>query len=158
MLYGYFIFPETLPPERRRAFEWRRANPLGAWKTMRALAGMDGVAGVLVLWQIASLVYPMTWSFYCIAQLGWTPAMIGASLAAVGVMIALGQVFVVGPAVARFGARDAATLGIPGAVAVYIAYAFTTSTTGACLMLFPVAFQAPVHASLMATISPPPTR
>src|SRR3546814_10583707 len=79
MIYGALIFPETLPPERRRAFDWRRANPLGAWKTMRALAGMDGVAGVLVLWQIASLVYPMTWSLYCIAQLGWTPGMIGAS-------------------------------------------------------------------------------
>ncbi|MEQ8312366.1 MAG: MFS transporter [Sphingopyxis sp.] len=153
MLYGFFIFPETLPPERRRAFDWRRANPLGAWKTMRALPGMDGVAGVLVLWQIASLVYPMTWSFYCIAQLGWTPGMIGASLAAVGVMIALGQTFVVGPAVARFGERDAATLGILVAVAVYIAYAFTTSTIGAFLLLIPVALQAPVQPSLMAMMS-----
>ncbi|WP_294032657.1 MFS transporter, partial [Sphingopyxis sp.] len=153
MLYGYFIFPETLPPERRRAFDWRRANPLGAWKTMRALPGMDGVAGVLVLWQIASLVYPMTWSFYCIAQLGWTPGMIGASLAAVGVMIALGQVFVVGPAVARFGERDAATLGILVAVAVYAGYAFTTSTVAAFLLLIPVALQAPVQPSLMAMMS-----
>ena len=153
MLYGYFIFPETLPPERRRAFDWRRANPLGAWKTMRGLPGMDGVAGVLVLWQIASLVYPMTWSFYCIAQLGWTPGMIGASLAAVGVMIALGQVFVVGPAVARFGERDAATLGILVAVAVYVGYAFTTSTIGAFLLLIPVALQAPVQPSLMAMMS-----
>ncbi len=153
MLYGYFIFPETLPAERRRTFEWRRANPLGAWKTMRALPGMDGAAGVLVLWQIASLVYPMTWSFYCIAQLGWTPGMIGASLAAVGVMIALGQVFVVGPAVARFGERDAATLGILVAVAVYVGYAFTTSTIGAFLLLIPVALQAPVQPSLMAMMS-----
>ncbi|KTE03916.1 MFS transporter [Sphingopyxis sp. H038] len=153
MLYGYFIFPETLPPERRRAFDWRRANPLGAWKTMRGLPGMDGVAGVLVLWQIASLVYPMTWSFYCIAQLGWTPGMIGASLAAVGVMIALGQVFVVGPAVARFGERDAATLGILVATLVYVGYAFTTSTIGAFLLLIPVALQAPVQPSLMAMMS-----
>ena len=120
---------------------------------MRALAGMEGVAGVLVLWQIASLVYPMTWSFYCIAQLGWTPGMIGASLAAVGVMIALGQVFIVGPAVARFGERDAATLGILVAVAVYIGYAFTTSTIGAFLLLIPVALQAPVQPSLMAMMS-----
>ncbi|KQZ74356.1 MFS transporter [Sphingopyxis sp. Root214] len=153
MFYGYFIFPETLPPERRRTFDWRRANPLGAWKTMRALPGMDGVAGVLVLWQIASLVYPMTWSFYCIAQLGWTPGMIGASLAAVGVMIALGQVFVVGPAVARFGERDAATLGILVATLVYVGYALTTSTAGAFLLLIPVALQAPVQPSLMAMMS-----
>ena len=93
---------------------------------------------VLVLWQIASLVYPMTWSFYCIAQLGWSPGMIGASLAAVGVMIALGQVAVVGPAVA-LRRRDAATLGILVAVAVYIGYAFTTSTIGAFLLSHRVA-------------------
>ena len=153
MLYGLIIFPETLPEERRRAFDWRRANPLGALKTMRELTGMGGIAAVLVLWQIASLVYPMTWSFYCIAQLGWTPGMIGASLAAVGVMIALGQVFVVGPAVARFGERDAATLGILVAVAVYIGYAFTTTTWGAFLLLIPVALQAPVQPSLMAMMS-----
>lgn len=153
MLYGLIIFPETLPPERRRAFDWRRANPLGALKTMRGLPGMGGVASVLVLWQIASLVYPMTWSFYCIAQLGWTPGMIGASLAAVGVMIALGQIFVVGPAVARFGERDAATLGILVAVAVYAGYAFTTSTLGAFLLLIPIALQAPVQPSLMAMMS-----
>ncbi|HMO75310.1 MAG TPA: TCR/Tet family MFS transporter [Sphingopyxis sp.] len=153
MLYGLFVFPETLAPERRRAFDWRRANPLGAWRTMRGLPGMGGVAGVLVLWQVASLVYPMTWSFYCMAQLGWTPGMIGASLAAVGVMIALGQAFVVGPMVARFGERDAATIGIAVAVAVYLGYAFTTSTLGAFLLLIPVAFQAPVQPSLMALMS-----
>ena len=153
MLYGLVIFPETLPPERRRAFDWRRANPLGAFRTLRALPGMGGVATVLVLWQIASLVYPMTWSFYCIAQLGWSPGTIGASLAAVGVMIALGQMFVVGPAVARFGERDAATLGILVAVAVYVGYAFTTTTWGAFLLLVPIALQAPVQPSLMAMMS-----
>jgi DHA1 family tetracycline resistance protein-like MFS transporter len=153
MLYGLIVFPETLPAARRRPFDWRRANPLGALKTMRSLPGMRGVAGVLVLWQIASLVYPMTWSFYCIAQLGWTPGMIGASLAAVGVAIAVGQAFVVGPAVARFGERDAATLGILIAVMVYVGYAFTTSTLGAFLLLIPVALQAPVQPSLMAMMS-----
>ncbi|MDK2760117.1 MAG: MFS transporter [Sphingopyxis sp.] len=153
MFYGLFIFPETLPAERRRTFDWRRANPLGAWKTMRSLPGMDGIAAVVVLWQVASLVYPMTWSFYCIAQFGWTPGMIGASLAAVGVMIALGQVLVVGPAVARFGERDAATLGILVAILVYIGFAFTTSTWGAFLLLIPVALQAPIQPSLMAMMS-----
>ena len=153
MFYGYFIFPETLAPERRRAFDWRRANPLGAWQTMRALPGMGGVATVLVLWQIASLDYPMTWSFYCIAQLGWSPRMIGASLAAVGVMIALGQAFVVGPMVKRFGERDAATIGIAIAVAVYVGYAFVDATLGAFLLLIPVALQAPVQPSLMALMS-----
>jgi len=153
MIYGALIFPETLPPDRRRAFDWRRANPLGAWQAMRALPGMGGVALVLLLWQIASLVYPMTWSFYCIAQLGWTPGMIGASLAAVGVMIALGQTVVVGPAVARFGERDAATLGLLVAVAIFVGFAFVRTTWGAFLLLMPVALQSPVQPALMAMMS-----
>lgn len=153
MIYGALIFPETLPPERRRAFDWRRANPLGAWQAMRALPGMGGVALVLLLWQVASLVYPMTWSFYCIAQLGWTPGMIGASLAAVGVMIALGQTVVVGPAVARFGERDAATLGLLVAVAIFVGFAFVRTTWGTFLLLMPVALQSPVQPALMAMMS-----
>ena len=120
---------------------------------MRSLPGMGGVATVLILWQIASLVYPMTWSFYCIAQLGWTPGMIGASLAAVGVAIALGQSFVVGPMVARFGERDAATIGIAVAVAVFVGYAFVTTTWGAFLLIVPIMFQAPVQPSLSAILS-----
>jgi DHA1 family tetracycline resistance protein-like MFS transporter len=108
---------------------------------------------VLLLWQIASLVYPMTWSFYCIAQLGWTPGMIGASLAAVGGMIALGQTFVVGPAVARFGERDAATLGLLIAVAIFVGFAFVRTTWGAFLLLVPVALQSPVQPALMAMMS-----
>lgn len=153
MLYGLFVFPETLPPERRRAFDWRRANPLGALRTMRRMPGMGGVASVLTLWQIAALVYPMTWSFYCIAQLGWTPGMIGASLVVTGVMIALGQTFIVGPMVARFGERDAATIGILVAVSIFIGYAFTTATWAAFLLLLPIAFQAPVQPSLMSLMS-----
>src|SRR5690606_35988672 len=144
---------ETLAPARRRAFDWRRANPLRAWRSMRAMPGIGGATLVLLLWQIASLVYPMTWSFYCIAQLGWTPGMIGASLAAVGVAIALGQALVVGPMVARFGERDAATLGILVAVAVFVGYAFVQTTWGAFLLIVPIMFQAPVQPSLSAILS-----
>src|SRR5213596_3459115 len=27
-LYGYFVLPESLPPEKRKTFTWRRANPV----------------------------------------------------------------------------------------------------------------------------------
>ena len=103
-----FIFPKRYP---RTAPDVRLAAYQPARRVANdARAARNGRRRQCSCWQIASLVYPMTWSFYCIAQLGWSPGMIGASLAAVGVMIALGQVAVVGPAVARFGERDAATL------------------------------------------------
>jgi MFS transporter, DHA1 family, tetracycline resistance protein len=152
-LYGLFLFPDTLAPERRRAFDWRRANPLGAWRTMRANSGMTAVAIVLTLWQIASLVYPLTWNFYAIAQLGWSSSMIGSSLAGVGIVIAFGQFAVTGPLVKRLGERDAASIGLIFAISGYLAYAFIDTTWAAMAALLILTMQAPVQPSIMAMLS-----
>jgi MFS transporter, DHA1 family, tetracycline resistance protein len=152
-VYGLTLFPETLAPERRRAFDWRRANPLGALRSLRGAPGMVGVVIVLTLWQIASLVYPLTWTFYAIAQLGWSAKMIGLSLSAVGIVIAIGQVGVTGPLVKQLGERDAASIGLVFAITGYLAYAFAGSTWLAFAILPVIALQAPVQPSLMAMIS-----
>ncbi|GAO40455.1 putative major facilitator superfamily transporter [Sphingomonas changbaiensis NBRC 104936] len=152
-LYGLTIFPETLPVERRRAFDWRRANPLGALAAARAVPNMMAVAVVLTLWQIASMVYPMTWSFYTIAQFGWSNAMIGASFAAVGLIMALTQTFLTGPLVKRLGERDAATLGLVGAIVGFLAYAFATQSWMAFAIMVAIAVQSLVQPSLMAMLS-----
>jgi DHA1 family tetracycline resistance protein-like MFS transporter len=152
-LYGLTVFPETLKAEHRRPFHWRRANPLGALAAARAAPGMVQAALVLVLWQIASLVYPLTWSFYAIAQFGWSNLMIGASLAAFGVVIAASQWLLTGPAVQRFGERDAATIGLLGAVAGFLGYAFAQATWQAYAIMIFVAVQSIVQPSLMAMLS-----
>jgi DHA1 family tetracycline resistance protein-like MFS transporter len=41
-LYGLFVLPESLPPDRRRAFEWRRANPVGSLRLLRSRPGSCG--------------------------------------------------------------------------------------------------------------------
>ncbi len=152
-LYGFFLFPETLKPEHRRRFTPRRANPFGAWRAAKASPGMQRVAAMLLLWQVASMVYPLTWSFYGIAQLGWSDRMIGLSLAAVGVVIALSQTFTTGPTVRRLGERGAAQLGMVGAGLGFLGYAFCTSTVLAYALLAMVAMQSLVQPSLMAMLS-----
>ena len=152
-LYGLIVFPEPLKPENRRPFSLARANPLGALKVMRALPGMASVAIVLILWQISSLVYPMTWSFYAIAQFGWSTKLIGISLAAVGVTIAFSQIFITGPMVKRFGERDAATIGLFAAMAGYLCYAFITESWMAFAAMVFIALQGLVQPSLMAMLS-----
>lgn len=152
-LYGLTVFPETLTPERRRPFSWRRANPLGALAAARAAPGMLAAAGVLVLWQIASLVYPLVWSFYTIAQFGWSSSMIGISLATVGIIIALSQTFITGPAVKRFGERDAATIGLIAAISGFVAYAFIRESWMAFAVMVAIALQSLVQPSLMAMLS-----
>lgn len=152
-VYGLTVFPETLQPARRREFVWRRANPLGALAVARAAPGTLPVMGVLVLWQIASLVYPLVWSFYAIAQFGWSSAMIGASLAAVGVTIAISQTVLTGPLVKRFGERDAATVGLVFACIGFVAYAFAQATWQVYAIMLCIAMQGLVQPSLMAMLS-----
>src|SRR6201999_4464376 len=48
-LFGLLVLKESLPVERRRAFEWRRANPLGALKALSRFPHLILLIGVLVL-------------------------------------------------------------------------------------------------------------
>ena len=52
-LYGFFVLPESLPPERRRAFEWRRANPFAA---LRRLGALKGVGPLIAGGQAAQVI------------------------------------------------------------------------------------------------------
>jgi MFS transporter, DHA1 family, tetracycline resistance protein len=152
-VYGLTVFPETLKPENRRPFSLARANPLGALAVARKAPGMVRAMIVLLLWQIASLVYPLTWSFWAIAQLGWSDRMIGLSLGAVGITIAVSQIFITGPMVKRFGERDAATIGLIAAIMGFIAYAFVQTTWMAFAVMVCIALQSTVQPSLMAILS-----
>ena len=134
-------------------FSLSRANPLGALKVIRALPGMGAAAFILVLWQVSSLVYPMTWSFFAIAKFGWSTSLIGASLAVVGVTIAISQTFITGPVVKRLGERDAATVGLFAAIAGYLCYAFMTESWMAFAAMTFIALQGLVQPSLMAMLS-----
>lgn len=103
LIYGWFVLPETLPPQRRRGFEWRRANPFGAFKVFRQYGQVLPLCAVLFIYFFATAVYPAIWPFWGMAKFGWSEAMVGLSLAAFGLMVALFQGFGTGPAVARFG-------------------------------------------------------
>jgi DHA1 family tetracycline resistance protein-like MFS transporter len=152
-LYGLTTFPETLPVDRRRPLDPKRLNPLGA---MQALGRAGPVIPLLVIyffWQLACLVYPVTWSYYAIAAFGWSSAMIGASLALVGAVMALMQVLLVGRVVARFGERRAALIGLFGALAGFVGYASIRSGSAAMALLVVTGVQTFVQPSLMAMMS-----
>jgi MFS transporter, DHA1 family, tetracycline resistance protein len=152
-VYGYFAFQETLPVDKRRAFEWKRANPLGSLLQVRKLPGVLPLALVYFVWQLASIVYPMVWSFFVMAQYGWSGRMVGVSLAAIGVCMATANILVMPRIAPRLGERKTALVGmIFGAIAMF-AYAFAPYGW----MVFPIgivmAMQSIVHPSLTAMMS-----
>ncbi|NRF41158.1 TCR/Tet family MFS transporter [Pedobacter foliorum] len=91
VIYGYFVLPESLDKEHRRAFEWKRANPLGSLMQLRKYKGLGGLIIALVFLYIASHSVQSTWTFINIEKFNWSTSMIGISLTVVGVLVAAVQ-------------------------------------------------------------------
>ncbi|MEM6624809.1 MAG: TCR/Tet family MFS transporter [Pseudomonadota bacterium] len=93
--YGLIVLPESLPTEKRRPFEMRRANPFGAFRQMSNLPMVTGLVAVAFLYAFSHYVYPSVWSYYTKENFDWSPSEIGQSLALVGVGFAVVQMAVI---------------------------------------------------------------
>ena len=90
-MYGYFVLPESLPKEKRRKFEWKRANPLGSLLHLKKYPAISGLIFSLVLVYIAAHAVQSNWTFFTIEKFHWTPKLIGISLAVIGALVAAVQ-------------------------------------------------------------------
>jgi len=111
-LYGFFILPESLPPERRAAFSWTRANPLGSLRLLRSHPQLMGFATVHFLYNLAHHSLASVFVLYTGYRYGWTTADVGLALTGVGVAFAIVQGALVGPLVAYFGERRTLVAGL----------------------------------------------
>ncbi len=152
-VYGWFVVPETLPPEKRRAFEWGRSNPFGAFKVFRRYSGVLPMCAVLFVYFTASGVYPAIWSFWGMAKFGWSEAMVGLSLAAFGIITALFQGFVTGPAVKRFGEWRVCLFGIVIGAVVVAGYGVAGSLAAVIVLMVLHGPEGFVHPMLVAMMS-----
>ena len=156
--YGWFAFPETMPKEKRRKFDLRRANPLGALISLGKVASVLPIALVYFLWSFSGQIYPSSWSFYAQAQFGWDTKMVGISLSFVGLSMAFFQAFVIGRAVKRFGERLTAQIGMLFGLAGFLAYSFLTNGTVAlflCLTMGAQGIAMPALNAMMSRRIPP---
>jgi DHA1 family tetracycline resistance protein-like MFS transporter len=126
--FGCLALPESLPLESRRPWDWRRANPLGAFRQILRYPVVAWLLGAMFLWQLGHQVLPSTWAFYTIAKFRWTSAQVGGSLAFVGAVMALAQGFLTRVLIPWFGGEQrAALVGMAAAIVAYLGYAFASS-------------------------------
>jgi MFS transporter, DHA1 family, tetracycline resistance protein len=116
-LYGVFVLPESLPPERREPISWRRANPVGALMLLRSQAGLAGLAGVNFLSNVAHAALPNVGVLYMMYRYGWSETTIGLTMAGVGVAAVVVQGAITGQTVKRFGERATLLIGLAFGVA-----------------------------------------
>ena len=109
---SYFLLPETLAPQNRRRFEWRRANPLGALRQMRNYPGIGWVMAVMTMYWLSHAVYPSVWSFVTAYRYGWSEAQIGLSLGAYGICAAVVMLLILPRIITLMGEWRTALLGM----------------------------------------------
>ena len=124
--YGALVLPETLAPENRRRFDWRRANPLGAARQIASMPMLAWFFVAMFLFDLAHHSYPAVWSFYTKEAFAWTNAEIGLSLAIVGVSFAVAQGWLIRVVIPRMGEVPTAFWGFVLSIAGLVAFGLAT--------------------------------
>lgn len=119
-----FLLPETLEKAQRRAFDWKRANPLGGLTQLRNYKGIGWVVTVMFLFWFAHVVYPIAWPFVATYRYGWSQGMIGLSLGAFGILSAVVMGLILPRFVKAYGEWTTAAIGLFFCLVGFIGYAF----------------------------------
>lgn len=126
--YGYFILPESLTPENRRPFEWKRANPLGSILHIKKYPLILGLIGAFFCFAMAGHASQTTWTFYTMEKFKWTEAWVGYSLGAVGLLIAIVQGGLIGIINKKLGLKRSVYYGFALYIVANILFAFATQS------------------------------
>lgn len=126
-LFGYFFMPESLPPQRRRAFSWRRANPFMAIQRAIKLPALGPLLLGYLLFALGGHVYPVIWPYWGNANFGWGAQTIGLSVAVYGVCMACSQGLLMHRIVARFGEARAVIIGVGTAAVAASIFGFVNT-------------------------------
>jgi DHA1 family tetracycline resistance protein-like MFS transporter len=122
LAFGFFILPESLAAENRRAFSLARANPVGALADIGRYQSVLNLVVVFILATFANRVAESTWVLFATYRFHWSAAAVGFSLAMVGVMFVVGQGGLVRLVVPKFGERRAILLGLSVSAVVVVLY------------------------------------
>jgi len=119
-LYGFFVLPESLPPERRRPFVLREANPISALRGLVELKGVGSLVIVIALSALAQFMTHTSWVLYTTFKFGWGPTQNGWSLFAIGLMSVLVQGVFLSRLLHRFSPQRLAIMGLVSSSICYV--------------------------------------
>jgi DHA1 family tetracycline resistance protein-like MFS transporter len=152
-IYGYFFLPESLPKENRRAFDWKKANPLGSLKFLTRHPEIGGLAFSFFLIYLGAQAVQGNWNYFTIYRFGWSAKMVGLSLTVVGVLIGgvqAGLTRVVNP---KIGNEKSIYLGLSFYTLGLILFAFATQGWMMFAFLVPYCLGGICGPSLQSVIS-----
>ena len=126
-VYGAFVLPESLPPERRSpAIDWTKVNPVASLRRLTELRGVGPLVFVMGLSSLAQFILHTTWVLYTMFKFGWGPKENGWSLFAVGVMSVLVQGGLIRVALKRTTPQRIAVIGLISSAITYALWGAAT--------------------------------
>ena len=126
LLYGYFVLPESLPLDKRKAFSWRSANPATSLRKLGQLKGVGPLVGVVAFSGLAQFVLYTVWVLHNSFKFGWGPRENGWSLAAVGIVAVLVQGVLLGRLLKRLSPQKLAMWGLVSSTIAYTLWGAAT--------------------------------
>ena len=131
--YGLVLVPESLPPDQRAPWSWRKANPVGSLMLLRSHAELYGLAAANFLAQMAHVALPTVFVLYAGYRYGWGERAVGFTLALVGVCAIVVQAGLVGRFVKQFGERGALLIGLLAGALGFAIYGVATNGIVFCI-------------------------
>jgi MFS transporter, DHA1 family, tetracycline resistance protein len=111
-LYGFFVLPESLAKDKRRPFEWKRANPVGSLIQLSKYPAVLGLAASYVLIYMGAQAVQNVWTYYTIEKFEWSERTIGLSLGLVGLLVGLVQGLLIRIVIPKLGKERSIVIGL----------------------------------------------
>jgi MFS transporter, DHA1 family, tetracycline resistance protein len=102
-LFGLFFVPESLPKEKRRKFDIKRANPLGTFIHLKKYPSIQKLMLAFFLYYLAGHAVQSTWTYFTIYKFNWNEAQIGISLGIIGLLVVIVNGFMIDPVIKKLG-------------------------------------------------------
>ena len=153
LAYGFFVLPESLGPAQRHAMDWKRANPLTAFRQLAALKGVGLLFGVLAMAGLAQFSLYTVWVLYGQFRFGWGPTESGWSLFAVGMVSAVVQGGLLGRLLKRYTPQRLALMGLASSTTAFALWGLATQGWMMYVVIVANLLGAAVAASLQGLVS-----
>lgn len=136
-LYGYFILPESLAPENRRKFDWRRANPIGSIRQLSKYKQIGILLIAFVFLNLANHAVQSNWTYFTMYRFDWSEGLVGISLAFVGLLVGVVQAILAQKVANAIGLNKSIYYGIALYTLGMFLFAFAASTWMMFVFLIP---------------------
>ncbi|WP_439697961.1 TCR/Tet family MFS transporter [Mucilaginibacter sp. AW1-7] len=110
--YGYFVLPESLAPENRRKFEWKKSNPISSLRSLNRYPALGGLVGAFALVYVAQKAVEYVLAFFLIEKFQWSQISIGYLGVFIGVVLVAIQGGLIRYTIPKFGQEKNIVAGL----------------------------------------------